>query len=77
MHYSFRLISQNFMGVSGNKNESKTSYQKMSNTIQLWVPRVLGASVKVRKATISFIMSVYPLDRMEKLGSHWTNFHDT
>jgi len=32
----------------------------------------LGAFAKLRKATISFGMSV----RMEQLGSHWTDFHE-
>jgi hypothetical protein len=31
----------------------------------------LGAFSDLRKATISFVMSV----RMEQLGSHWTVFH--
>jgi hypothetical protein len=33
----------------------------------------LGAFTELRKATISFIMSVYPYGQ---LGSHWTNFHE-
>ena len=32
----------------------------------------LGAFTKLRKATISFVMSV----RMEQLGSHWADFHE-
>jgi hypothetical protein len=32
---------------------------------------LLGAFAKLRKAVISFVMSV----RMEKLGSHWADFH--
>jgi hypothetical protein len=35
----------------------------------------LGAFAKLRKATISFVMSVRLSVRMEQLGSHWTNFH--
>ena len=31
---------------------------------------------RVRKAIISFVMSVYPSVRMEQLGSHWTDFHE-
>jgi len=31
---------------------------------------------KLRKATISFVMSVRPFVRMEQLGSHWTDFHE-
>jgi hypothetical protein len=37
---------------------------------------VLGAFVNLRKATISFIMSVRPSVRVEQLGSHWTDFHE-
>jgi len=36
----------------------------------------LGALAKVRKATISFVMSVRLSVRMEQLGSHWTDFHE-
>jgi hypothetical protein len=32
----------------------------------------LGAFAKLRKATISFVMSV----RLEQLGFHWTDFHE-
>ena len=32
----------------------------------------LGALPTLRKATISFVMSV----RVEQLGSHWTDFHE-
>jgi hypothetical protein len=39
---------------------------------------ILGALAKLRKVTISFVMSVRPVvrlsARMEKLGSHWTDF---
>jgi len=37
----------------------------------------LGAFVKFRKATTSFVMSVRLSVRMEQLGSHWTDFHET
>ena len=36
----------------------------------------LGAFAKLRKTTISFVMSVRPSYRMEQLGSHWTDFHE-
>jgi hypothetical protein len=47
------------------------------------IPSLLGAFAKLRKATISFVMSVHPSAcpparpriRMEQLGSHWTVFH--
>jgi hypothetical protein len=35
---------------------------------------ILGAFAKLRKATISFVMSVRPTFRVEKLGSHGTDF---
>jgi hypothetical protein len=35
-----------------------------------------SAFAKLRKTTISFIMSVRPPVRMEQIGSHWTNFHE-
>ena len=35
-----------------------------------------GAFAKLRKAIISFVMSVLPSVRMEQLGSHWTDFHE-
>jgi len=42
----------------------------MGNEVR--APDILGAFAKLRKATISFVMSV----RMEQLGSHWTDFHE-
>jgi hypothetical protein len=30
----------------------------------------------MRKATISFVMSVRPSVRMKQLGSHWTDFQE-
>jgi hypothetical protein len=40
---------------------------------------ILGALAKLRKAAFSFAMSVCPFVRpsvnMEKLDSHWTDFH--
>jgi uncharacterized membrane protein len=37
----------------------------------------LGALAKLRKATISFVMSVCPSVSMEEHGSHWTDFDET
>jgi len=31
---------------------------------------------KLRKATIKFVMSVWPFVRTEQLGSHWTDLHE-
>jgi hypothetical protein len=36
----------------------------------------LNVFAKLRKATISFVMSVRPSVHMEQLGSHWTYFHE-
>ena len=38
--------------------------------------RFLRAFEKLRKATISFVMSVRPSVRMEQLDSHWTDFDE-
>jgi len=35
-----------------------------------------AAFAKLRKAIIGFFMSVRPSVRMERLGSHWTDFHE-
>jgi hypothetical protein len=35
-----------------------------------------GAFAKLRKATISFVMSLRPAVRMEQLFSHWRDFHE-
>jgi hypothetical protein len=37
---------------------------------------LLGAFAKVRRAAISFVMSVRPSVRMEQLGSQWTYFNE-
>jgi len=36
----------------------------------------LGAFTKLRKATISFLMSLRPFVCMEQLGSHWKDFYE-
>jgi hypothetical protein len=36
----------------------------------------LGAFAKLRKATISGVMSFRPSVRMEQLGFHWMDFHE-
>ena len=38
---------------------------------------LLGAFAKLRKATITFVVSVCLSVPMEQLGSHWTYFHET
>ena len=39
---------------------------------------LFGVYKKLRriKTTICLVMSVRPSDRMEQLGSHWTDFHE-
>jgi hypothetical protein len=39
-------------------------------------PLFLGALAKLRKATISFVMSVRLSVFIEQFGSHWTNFQE-
>jgi hypothetical protein len=36
----------------------------------------LGAFANLRKAAISFVVSVRPSVRMEQLGSNWRDFHE-
>ena len=38
---------------------------------------ILGAFVKLRGTTISFIMSVCPSFRMQQLVTRWTDLHET
>jgi hypothetical protein len=37
---------------------------------------VFGGFAKLRKAALGFVMFVRPSDRLEQLGSHWTDFHE-
>ena len=37
---------------------------------------IFGAFAKLRKATISFIVSASLSVRIEQFGSHWTDFHE-
>jgi len=37
---------------------------------------LLGASAKLRKATVSFVTSVCPSLHMGQLGSHWLDFRE-
>ena len=36
----------------------------------------LGMFTKFWKVTVSFVMSIHPLVRMELLSCHWTDFHE-
>ena len=45
--------------------------------IHIWlISSFLGAFAKLRKAAISFVMSVRLSARVEQLGSHWMDFHE-
>ena len=44
--------------------------------VQFFWGGVGGAFAKLRKATISFVMSVRLSFRMEQLDLHWTDFHE-
>jgi hypothetical protein len=46
----------------------------MSNSVWVWF--FLGAIEKLRKTTVSFVMSACVSVHMEQLCSHWTNFHE-
>jgi len=52
----------------------------IESNISDWYVLFLGPFAKLRKAAISFIMSVCmsvrPSVRMEQLGSRWTDFHE-
>jgi hypothetical protein len=37
---------------------------------------ILGAFTKLRKVTISFVVSLCLSNRMEQLGCHWADFHE-
>jgi hypothetical protein len=53
------------------------SVAKQQLTKSLCFGRILGAFAKLWKATLRFVMSVFPsVQPMEQLGSHWTNFRE-
>ena len=52
--------------------KSRVDYKQCSTLAR---DAFLGAFTKLRKATISFVMSVRLSFRVEQLGSHWTEFH--
>ena len=37
---------------------------------------LVGVFTKLRRATVSFVMTVLLPVRLEQLGSHWTDFHE-
>jgi len=57
--------------VSSHKNEERSTYKYFSDNE--WI---LGAFAKLRKVTISFIVSLCPSVRMEQLASHWKDIRE-
>ena len=68
--------------VALNSEETNQSYRRERTSLR--TPQILGAFVKLRKATISFVISVrqpvslsgHPSVHMKQLGSQCTDFHD-
>jgi hypothetical protein len=56
--------------VKENNRSFSRDQQKSQKYFMSAESSVLGAFAKLRRATISFVMSV----RMEQLGSHWVDF---
>ena len=55
----------------------KLCRQVIEQTAPTPPPRILlGAFAVLRKATISFVMSIRPSVHMEQLGSYWTDFKE-
>jgi hypothetical protein len=62
--------------------DKQVFYCCMSNSCKSGIMKVsyslfLDAFAKLRNATIILVMSVRPSVRMERLGSHWTHFHES
>jgi hypothetical protein len=74
LHYTLRKIPQACRShlLRGGSLKSGVVYKQFSS-----LPRstFLGALAKLRKSTISFVMSVHPSVRIEQLASNWTEFH--
>jgi len=49
---------------------------RVSTAVDCITSPFLGEFAKLRKATISFVMSVCPSVRMEQIGSYWMDFHE-
>ena len=48
----------------------------MTHSFPFSVTQFLGAKANLRKATISFVISIRLSVHMEQLGSHWMDFHE-
>ena len=53
----------------------QTSFSSLPHVVSTQPP-YFGAFGKLRKATISFVISVRPSVRVEQLGSHYTDFYE-
>jgi len=64
-------------GLSSDSRSVIYNFFSFSVNIRIWSKEcVLGAFVKLRRATVSFVVSVCPSVRMEQFGSHWIVFHE-
>jgi hypothetical protein len=57
---------------SDGRTDGQTDMTKLIVTLRSFAE----APKKVRKVTISFVMSVCPSVRVEQIGSHLTDFHE-
>jgi hypothetical protein len=79
VQYKFRRVRlQLWLHVKYSDVIFFTRLDEYSGSKKMFGHKVLGAFAKLRKATISFAMSVRPSVRpsvrMEQLSSHWTDF---
>jgi hypothetical protein len=51
-------------------------YHAIRYVLRRYFSQFLGSFAKLRKATLSFVMSVRPIVRMEQPGSHWADFYE-
>jgi len=71
-------MKSDLMTDSLTKINSRTFYRYnvVVFLIKVKVHIIFSAFTEFGKATISFVISVRPFVRMEKLNSHWTDFHE-
>ena len=73
--YHFLALSQILSTREVKHRKTKTDrWMKFAANFPLL--QFLGAFSKLRKATVSFVMSVCPSVRMEQLVFHWTDFYE-
>ena len=90
MHLHSALYTVNYVHLTSRAFETRDVFSGVTcfklkrvlaqqNSLGCWLVAWLslfGAFARLRKATVSFLMSVRPPARMEQLGSHWTDFHE-